>query len=82
VLAVGNQWEATLGRTTDRNTVKEADKRTFDSLGLCSGLCNSVLAVVSVSEGVSTMDTASSPELVGYMLAHGVDLGSSANALL
>jgi hypothetical protein len=82
VLTVGNQWEATLRRTTDGNTVKEADEQTFDSLGLCFGLCNCVLAVVQVSGGVSTMDTASSTELVGYTLVHWVDLGSSANTLL
>jgi hypothetical protein len=74
-------WEATL-RRTDGNMVKEVDKRTFDSLGLCFGLGNCVLAVVSVSGGVSTVDTASSPGPVDYMLAHWDDLGSSADTLL
>jgi hypothetical protein len=41
-----NQWEGTLRRTTNGNVVKEADKQTFDSLGLWFGLCNCVLAVV------------------------------------
>jgi hypothetical protein len=82
VLALGNQWETTLRRTTNRNMVKDTDKQTIDSLGLCFGLCNCVLAVVSVSGGISIMDTASFPELVGYTLAHGIDLGPSVNALL
>jgi hypothetical protein len=37
VLALGNQWEAILRRTTDRNMVKEMDKWIIDSPGLCFG---------------------------------------------
>jgi hypothetical protein len=55
-------WEP-MGDNAQRNnwwnTVKEMDKQTFDSLGLCFGLWNCVLAVVQVSGGVSMMDTAS-----------------------
>jgi hypothetical protein len=46
VLALGNQWEAMLRRTTDGNMIKEMDKRTVDSLGLCFGFVIVVLAFV------------------------------------
>ncbi|KAJ7359806.1 hypothetical protein DFH08DRAFT_801569 [Mycena albidolilacea] len=54
VLAFGNQWEAILRRTTDGNMVKETDKQTIDSLGLCFGFRQRIpplLAAVSVYAG-------------------------------
>jgi hypothetical protein len=46
VLALGNQWELMLRRTTDRNMVKEVDKQTIDSLVWCFGFVIVVLEFV------------------------------------
>jgi tagatose-1,6-bisphosphate aldolase len=46
VLALRNQWEATLGRTANGNMVKEAGKQTIDSLRLCFEFIIVVLAFV------------------------------------